>query len=123
MIWFLQNANPDLSVLTNVPIHRHEDFLWCVDRDPCSRISPNAQGIPTRLGYVGNNTIESVLGFKAGYLITTELDRVSLRIFPEDLRELKVLVYLEEDFDRLAQDWTANLLYSNGEFEVWGIGG
>ncbi len=121
MMWFLQNANPDLSVLTNVPIQRHEDFLWCVDRDPCRRISPNAQGIPTRLGYVGYETMSSIFGSEPGYLITTELDRVSLLVFPADMRDLKVMVYLEEDFDRLARDSTANLLYSNGEFDVWGV--
>lgn len=78
--------------------------------------------IPASFGYDNNIKITETLGSNEYYYLSTELNRQSYLAVPEDRRE-KIPKITSADFERLKQDNSINILYSNGEFESWWIPG
>jgi len=89
--------------------HDYRNHLGEYSEDPIS----------TRFGYEENETVYDSLGGR-GYMITNDFNRVSYLRFPEEVHD-QTLRYLEEDFERIEEDPTANKIYQNGGQEVWMI--
>jgi len=76
--------------------------------------------IPTHFGYDNHMRLEETLDSKEYYYLSTELNRQGYLAAPEDRRE-RIPKITSSDFNRVKQDDSINLLYSNGEFESWWI--
>lgn len=78
--------------------------------------------IPMHFGYDNHMRLTDTLNNMEYYYISTELNRQNYLAVPEYRREHLVKI-TSADFERLTQDNSINLIYSNGEFESWWIPG
>ena len=121
--WFLgeRETNIPVLVMEYTYYHKFEDFYAEQTREQTNNRynKINYQRlIPTHFGYNTNTSFGEILGFGEYYYISSELNRQYHLALPENRREMFVQVTIN-DFERLKQDESINLLYSNGEFESW----
>jgi len=77
---------------------------------------------PSHFGYDKNYPISETFGNKDYYMIITKEGLIGINVLPENVRD-KGHQYTEDDLKTLNNDYTANLIYNNGEFQGWKIYG
>lgn len=75
-----------------------------------------SQPIPDRLGYANSETVGRSVD--EGYIVTKSYDLRFVNVFVPEKRSRR-MVYSQEDVERLANDPTANSVYTNGGYSVW----
>ncbi len=79
--------------------------------------------IPSGFGYPTNRTLGdsfAYLPYKKAYMMTTELMKQTPNALPAD-RRTRIKSFTDSDFDRLNNDPSVNLLYTNNDFGVWRV--
>jgi len=77
--------------------------------------------IPSHFGYDSNIFVTSELDPIINYMITTKLDTLYSRIFPDNALSKISYIYTEDDFMMLMADPNVIRIYTNGEFDLWGF--
>jgi hypothetical protein len=125
--WFERSFDSAVAVVANVraQIPRFEDFSG-VDTYPYVYATVDSARLPSHFGYEDHASVAEALGlnysYQRRYVMLFQRDRLSSLFFPENARA-KVPQYTEDDFVKISSDITADLLYVNGETEVWMIRG
>lgn len=123
--WLLQNREDNIPVLVMSYTYYHKYEQYYYEKTFLNRgsrpneINYNRGLIPNHFGYDFNPTLGASLNFKEFYYISSELNRQHHLPLPEDRKERFTQKVTNEDFERLKNDNSIDLLYSNSEFESW----
>lgn len=76
--------------------------------------------VPTHFGYDTNDTLSEVFNFKDKFMLISKSGIINNQILPVDIRS-KGRQYTDVDLNKLENDYSANEIYNNGEFNVWRV--
>jgi len=120
--WFFDNHENDIpALLMSQTYYNKYEMYHSGKNEQTNSMKTSTQYerlIPNHFGYDTYTKLGESLGFGKYYYISTELNRQHHLPLPQERRELFKKV-TSTDFERLKQDNSINLLYSNGEFESW----
>jgi len=125
MGWFFENENASyqLSVLNMTPYRWANYFLGPQDSSKQTNLTPITLepqediGMPYHFGYSEKAELGEWYS-QQSYLLINQEDRL---FFQDVLPEMQQSRFTPQDFDKLNQDPSLNLVYSNGGLDIYGV--
>ena len=125
MDWFFENENASyqISVLNMTPYRYANYLLGPQESDAQTNLTPvilepkEGIGMPYHFGYSEKTELGEWYS-QQSYLLLDQEDRL---FFQDVLPEMQQSRFTPQDFDKLKQDPSLNLVYSNGGLDIYGV--
>jgi len=116
--FFLLNKAPEIPTASFGFSFKINDYIFGIDKALKTRYGNTfSLELPSRFGYMGNESLQAIFNYNKTYIIITEFNRVGYKVLPRNTWAIAHR-YMEEDFERLNRDFSVDKIFDNNEFET-----